>query len=91
MLEWNKAKVRNLTGTEIWLMIAGRVLAGFGLGVLAVGYFPQAVSPMGTERRKISGEESIGLVGAVGIELLFNFTKSRVFTVLPTASQMNWS
>ena len=28
---------------------------------------------------------------AVGIELLFNFTKSRVFTVLPTASQMNWS
>jgi hypothetical protein len=27
----------------------------------------------------------------VGIELLFNFTKSRVFTVLPTASQMNWS
>jgi len=31
------------------------------------------------------------LVGAVGIELLFNFTKSRVFTVLPTANQMNWS
>jgi hypothetical protein len=28
------------------------------------------------------------LVGTVGIELLFNFTKSRVFTVLPTASQM---
>jgi hypothetical protein len=22
MLEWNKAKVRNLTGFEIWLMIA---------------------------------------------------------------------
>jgi hypothetical protein len=31
------------------------------------------------------------MVGAVGIEFLFNFTKSRVFTVLPTASQMNWS
>jgi hypothetical protein len=31
------------------------------------------------------------LVGAVGIELLFHFTKSRVVTVLPTASQMNWS
>jgi len=31
------------------------------------------------------------LVGAVGIELLFNFIKSHVFTVLPTASQMNWS
>jgi hypothetical protein len=23
--------------------------------------------------------------------VLFDFTKSRVFTVLPTASQMNWS
>jgi hypothetical protein len=31
------------------------------------------------------------MVGAVGIELLFNFTKSRVFTVLPTVNQMNWS
>jgi hypothetical protein len=28
---------------------------------------------------------------AVGIELLLNFIKSRVFTVLPTAIQMNWS
>jgi hypothetical protein len=27
----------------------------------------------------------------VGIELLIKFTKSRVFTVLPTANQMNWS
>ena len=27
----------------------------------------------------------------MGIELLFNFTKSRVFTVLPTAIQINWS
>jgi hypothetical protein len=35
MLEWNKAKVRNPTGAEIWLMIVGRVLAGFGLGILA--------------------------------------------------------
>ena len=25
------------------------------------------------------------------IELLFNFTKSRVFTVLPTVNQMKWS
>src|SRR5258708_10188187 len=31
------------------------------------------------------------MVGAVGIELLIKFTKSRVFTVLPTANQMNWS
>jgi hypothetical protein len=33
----------------------------------------------------------LSLVGAVGIELSFNFTKSRVFTVLPTVNQMNWS
>jgi hypothetical protein len=31
------------------------------------------------------------MVGAVGIELLLNFTKSRVSTVLPTVNQMNWS
>jgi hypothetical protein len=47
MLEWNKAKVRNLTGAEIWLMMIGRVLAGFGLGVLAVRYFPQVANPLG--------------------------------------------
>jgi len=27
----------------------------------------------------------------MGIELLINSTKSHVFTVLPTANQMNWS
>jgi len=48
MLEWNRAKVRNLTGMEIWLMIVGRVLGGFGLGVLAVRYFPQIANPLGT-------------------------------------------
>jgi hypothetical protein len=43
-------------------------------------------------RNLLSHSEQMGwLVGAVGIELLSNFTKSRVFTVLPTASQMNWS
>jgi hypothetical protein len=36
-------------------------------------------------------ETAVNLVGAVGIELLINFTKSHVFTVLPTADQMNWS
>jgi hypothetical protein len=46
MLEWNKAKVRNLTGTEVWLMIVGRVLAGLGLGILAVSYFPQVFTPL---------------------------------------------
>ena len=47
MLEWNWAKVRNLTGLEIWLMIIGRVLAGFGFGILAVRYFPQVAYPLG--------------------------------------------
>ena len=47
MLEWNRAKVRNLTGFEIWLMIVGRVLVGFGFGVLAVRYIPQIVNPLG--------------------------------------------
>jgi len=31
------------------------------------------------------------LVGAVGIELLIKFTKSRVVMVLRTPNQMNWS
>lgn len=31
------------------------------------------------------------LAGAVGIELLNKLIKSHVFTVLPTASQANWS
>jgi hypothetical protein len=42
--------------------------------------------------KSLSHSEQMGwLVGAVGIELLFNFTKSRVFTVLTAASQTNWS
>jgi hypothetical protein len=36
-------------------------------------------------------DSSKGLVGAVGIELLIDLTKSHAFTVLPTANQMNWS
>lgn len=31
------------------------------------------------------------LVGAVGIELSIDLTKSHAFTVLLTANQMNWS
>jgi len=42
MLKWNAARVKNLTGDEVWLFIVARVLIGFGLGVLAVRYFPQA-------------------------------------------------
>jgi hypothetical protein len=47
MLNWNAGKVRSLTGTEIWLFIIGRVLVAFGLGVLAVRYFPELTSPLG--------------------------------------------
>ena len=47
MLQWNRAKVRNLTGLEIWLMIVGRVLVGFGFGVVGARYFPQVVNPVG--------------------------------------------
>ena len=47
MLKWNAAKVKNFTGTEIWLFIIARMLIGFGLGVLAVRYFPQVANPLG--------------------------------------------
>jgi len=41
MLNWNARKVKNLTGTEIWLFILGRVLIAFALGIVATQYFPQ--------------------------------------------------
>ena len=34
---------------------------------------------------------ALELVGAVGIELSIDLTKSHAFTVLLTAGQMNWS
>jgi hypothetical protein len=46
-LKWNHRKVQNLTPWEIWSFIAGRVLMSFGLGVLAMRYFPQTVSRFG--------------------------------------------
>jgi hypothetical protein len=47
MLNWNAAKVKKLTGIEIWLFIIARALIGFGLGVLAVRYFPQVANLLG--------------------------------------------
>ncbi len=47
MLKWNSSKVKSLTGTEIWLFIIARVLVGFGLGVLAVRYFPEIALSLG--------------------------------------------
>lgn len=46
MLNWNTRKVRNLTGTEIWLFILGRVLVAFAIGVLAAEYFPKFATPI---------------------------------------------
>lgn len=47
MLESNRQRVKNLTGAQIWLLIVGRVLAGFGVGVLAMVYFPSVAAPLG--------------------------------------------
>jgi hypothetical protein len=47
MLKWNKEKVKNLTGTEIWLFIIARLLIGFGIGVLGARYFPEVTWPLG--------------------------------------------
>ena len=55
MLKWNAAKVKGLTGTEIWLFIIARVLIAFGLGVLAVRYFPQVASTLGIPALVLGG------------------------------------
>jgi hypothetical protein len=47
LLKWNVEKVKNLSGTEIWLFIAGRVLAAFGIGLLTAHYYPQVAWPVG--------------------------------------------
>ena len=47
MLEQNRNRVQNLSGLGIWLFIIGRVLAGFGLGILAVEYLPSIFAKLG--------------------------------------------
>jgi len=42
MLKWNQEKVRRLSPGEIWLFIAGRVLAAFGAGLIVATRMPQA-------------------------------------------------
>ena len=44
MLEANRTRVKNLSGSEIWLFIIARVLLGFAVGVLAMRYFPAIAS-----------------------------------------------
>jgi len=46
MLNWNQKKVQNLTGTEIWFFILGRVLVAFSIGILITQYFPQIAAPI---------------------------------------------
>jgi hypothetical protein len=46
-LNWNQRKVQNLTPWEIWAFIAGRVFMSFGLGVLAMQYYPQISGSLG--------------------------------------------
>jgi hypothetical protein len=46
-LNWNHRRVQNLTPWEIWGFIAGRVFISFGLGVLAMTYFPQIAGSLG--------------------------------------------
>ena len=46
MLNWNQKKVQNLTGTEIWFFILGRVLVAFAIGILVTQYFPQIAAPI---------------------------------------------
>jgi hypothetical protein len=47
VFRWNAAKVQQLTPLELWLFIVGRVLAGFGVGVLAMQYWPQVFAHVG--------------------------------------------
>lgn len=47
MLEANHSRVQNLTGLEIWLFIIARVLIGFGVGILAMSYFPARAVTVG--------------------------------------------
>jgi len=41
---WNVRGVKQLSPTEIWLFIAGRVLVAFGAGLLIASYLPPAVA-----------------------------------------------
>jgi hypothetical protein len=38
--------VQSLTGLEIWLFIIGRVLVAFGIGALAMAYYPSVASTL---------------------------------------------
>jgi hypothetical protein len=46
-LKSNQQRVKNLTPLEIWAFIVGRALAAFGIGIMAVKYFPAVALPLG--------------------------------------------
>jgi hypothetical protein len=46
-LKSNHQRVKNLTPLELWAFIVGRALAAFGVGVLAVRYFPGIAPSLG--------------------------------------------
>jgi len=46
MLEENRQRVQNLSGSQIWMFIVARVLIGFALGVFAMMYFPSVASQL---------------------------------------------
>jgi hypothetical protein len=47
LLDSNARRVQQLSPIGIWLFIIGRVLAAFGLGILAMAYFPSFAFPAG--------------------------------------------
>lgn len=47
ILQSNVENVKNLSGTEIWFFIIARVLVGFGIGVIAMQYYPRIAGPTG--------------------------------------------
>lgn len=47
LLRWNQKKVQNLTPLEIWMFILGRGFMSFGVGVVAMQYWPGKVSWLG--------------------------------------------
>lgn len=47
MLKVNAERVKRLSPVDIWLFIIARVLIGFGLGILAIQYFPHFARDLG--------------------------------------------
>ena len=64
-LKSNYRRVQNLTPLEIWAFIVGRVLVAFGLGVLAVKYFPSVAPSLGVPALVIG--VAVLLVAAKGL------------------------